>query len=196
MKIKNTAALMKKSMKVELYTSPQMGAQYIGGCGAVYLVPGNLQLDSDNILTVFDIPENKQDSWIVNECWLPNRFCVEDNIEDEKQAKKYILDFVYYNEVLRAYYTDTDMVIINTKYFSPLADILDDISVFIRHDQDGEPYIAVKKGMFLEAVIFPEILEEKMEPILTAVERGCRKNIERRAAGQAKIDIKTGEVIE
>ena len=64
MKLKCIAALCKGRKMVCIHSGNN--SQYVGDGSACYLVPGELTLDRDNVLIIFDVPEDKQDSWTIS----------------------------------------------------------------------------------------------------------------------------------
>ena len=65
MKIKNIAAICKKNKAIVLFEkhseSGDTVIQYIGDGGAAYPVAGLPPLDTESVLTIFDVPEKDRD---------------------------------------------------------------------------------------------------------------------------------------
>lgn len=57
MRLKSIASLCKARKAVTICSGG--GCQYVGNGWACYLVPGKLELNKENVLTIFDIPEDK-----------------------------------------------------------------------------------------------------------------------------------------
>ena len=88
MRLKSIASLCKARKAVTICSGG--GCQYVGNGWACYLVPGKLELNKENVLTIFDIPEDKQPDWMVWEESL--RDLMADVLEGEEQAEIYPFD--------------------------------------------------------------------------------------------------------
>ena len=90
MKLKCIAALCKGRKMVCIHSDNN--SQYVGDGSACYLVPGELTLDRDNVLIIFDVPEDKQDSWTISSTGFPQTISMADVLEGEEQALIYPIE--------------------------------------------------------------------------------------------------------
>lgn len=151
MKLKCIAALCKGRKMVCIHSGNN--SQYVGDGSACYLVPGELTLDRDNVLIIFDVPEDKQDSWTISSTGFPETISMADVLEGEEQALIYPVELCCGESTYRIIKDSCGIAAIDTRYLAPLADLKKGTSYYIRRTDDGEEYIAVKAGLMLMAVI-------------------------------------------
>lgn len=88
MKIKNIAAICKKNKQIVLFErhseSGDTVIQYIGDGGAAYPVTGLPPLDTESVLTIFDVPEKDREKYIVRTMGIPEGINFEDTDANEK----------------------------------------------------------------------------------------------------------------
>lgn len=196
MKLKSIASLCKSRKTADIYTDTY-GNQYLGNGSAYYLMPAELELDSSNILIIFDIPKEKQGEWMITYGIMPQYLPVEDVVEDETPAKIIQLELCLGDDIYRMLKDDNGIIIFNTKYLAPLSDIKDPISYYIRRISASKAFVAVKKGLMLQALI-----GASNESIFTPSFLETFREVEDKVAdwmnrGQGpKINLETGEVEE
>lgn len=99
MKIKNIAAICKKNKAIVLFEkhseSGDTVIKYIGDGGAAYPVAGLPPLDTESVLTIFDVPEKDRDKYIVRTMGIPEGINFEDTDADEKPIEGAALSIVY-----------------------------------------------------------------------------------------------------
>lgn len=157
MKIKNVAAICKRSKNIVLYydRSGSGKQQYISDGFAVYPIFGLPELNEEYILTIFDIPEKERDKWIVRETILPDGISLDDTDDGEKEVFQISMSINYGGVPLRPLKTKSGIVYIDSRYLSPLSDVLDVLRLYERRTEEGALYIAAKAGLLLQAVILP-----------------------------------------
>lgn len=194
MKLKSIASLCKGRKTADIYTD-RYGNQYLGNGSAYYLMPAELELDSSNILIIFDIPKEKQDEWMITCGIMPQYLPVEDVVEDETPAKIIQLELCLGDDIYRMLKDDNGIIIFNTKYLAPLSDINDPISYYIRRISADTAFIAVKKGLMLLALI-----EASNARVFTDDFLGILRDVEDKVADwmnrsqEPKVNLETGEV--
>lgn len=68
------------------------------------------------------------------------------------------------------------ILFIQKQYLAPLQDIQDGITMFERRTPQGQPYIAVKAGFMIQAVIFPyDLIKESFVSDLDSLAACCRQ---------------------
>lgn len=213
MKITSIASICKKRKYVALLERynelGEIVRQYISDGSAIYPIDGLPYLTSDNILTIFDIPEKQRSKWVVQtQVAVPGIYSTEDTYLREKQLVRESIQIVYGSVVLRPLQTTyRGLVFIDNKYLSPLTDVLDVLELFERYTPDGDVYIVAKAGLLLQAIIAPvDIVDEQFITNMENLTLQCRqalryKDLKVRAAEpepeQISIDTdpETGEVI-
>lgn len=152
MKLKSIASLCKSRKMADIYTD-RCGNQYLGNGSAYYLMPAELELDEENILFIFDVPKDKQADWMVKCMEIPQYLPVEDIARGETQAETVPIELVLYDGTYKLLKDENGIIIFDEKYLAPLADITEPLHYYIRWISTSEAFVAVKKGLILQALI-------------------------------------------
>ena len=211
MKIKSIAAICKKNKQVVLfnrYSDSGTLSQYIGDGNAVYPISGLPELDEESILTIFDVPEKQREDWLVRYRDIPEGISFEDTDATEKIIEQGNLSIVYSGKTLKPLQTRRGLVFIESRYLSPVSDVLDVLELYERVTPFGAPYIVAKAGFLLQAVIMPcDVISAQFVQRLQELTRQCAVSLDLReqeqerqaaaeSAGQFKVDPETGAIIE
>lgn len=216
MKIKSIAAICKKNKQVVLfnrYSDSGTISQYIGDGNAVYPISGLPELDEESILTIFDVPEKQREDWLVRYRDIPEGINFEDTDANEKMIERDNLSIIFSGHTLKPLQTRRGLVFIQSRYLSPVSDVLDVLELYERFTPNGTPYIVAKAGFLLQAVIMPyDVINAGFVERLQRLARDCafaldlrRQEEERAAAREAAgdpaqcafdVDTSTGEVLE
>lgn len=178
--------------------------QYISDGSAIYPVIGLPYIDEEILLNMWDIPEKQRDSWVVNSLPTPDFIDFRDTIAVDSQVKE--INFVLYHNQskLRAIATSRGIVFIDLGYLAPLADSFDVMHMYERISDDGQLYIVVTAGLWLQAIIFPyKIIDkdfiEKLDYIANECETSLKwqnsVKLEDLSQIQLKVDHETGEIL-
>ena len=206
MKIKSLAAICKRRKNIVLFHDGS-DQQYISDGNAVYPVFGLPELNTDYILTIFDVPEKDRDKYITRETTLPDGINLSDDDYSERAVISIPISIAYGGTPLRPLKTTGGIVYIDSRYLSPLADMLDVLELYERRTTAGELYIAAKAGFLLQAVILPHnVIEESFVDRLSELAALTEETFSRQRAkaergempGQVglNVDPATGEVVE
>lgn len=213
MKIKKIAALCKQTKAVILFerysrNGNTVSQQYISDGVAAYIVWGLPQLDTGSVLTIFDVPEKDRDKYVVKTRCIPDGINFDDADENEKPIEVEMLPIVYGGKVLKPLQTRSGLVFIDSKYISPVSDVLDVLMLYERSTPGGATYIVAKAGLLLQAVIIPEdIINQNLVKNLQALTRQCALSLELRKQKQERakaaepkqcsliVDPDTGEIV-
>lgn len=206
-----TAAICKKNKQVVLfnrYSDSGTISQYIGDGSAVYPISGLPELDEESILTIFDVPEKQREDWLVRYRDIPEGISFEDTDATEKIIEQGNLSIVYSGKTLKPLQTRRGLVFIESRYLSPVSDVLDVLELYERVTPFGAPYIVAKAGFLLQAVIMPcDVISAQFVQRLQELTRQCAVSLDLReqererqaaadTAGQFKVDPETGAIIE
>ena len=178
--------------------------QYISDGSVIYPVIGLPNIDEEILLNMWDIPEKQRDSWAVNSLPTPDFIDFRDTIAVDSQVKE--TDFVLYHNQskLRAIETSRGIVFIDLGYLAPLADSFDVMQMYERISDDGQLYIVVTAGLWLQAIVFPyKLIDEDFIKKLGYILDGCKnafvwqKSIEEKSPQAQlhwiRVDPETGE---
>lgn len=217
MKIKSIAAICKKNKNIAIFErysdDGDILTQYIGDGSAVYPVVGLPQLDKESLLTIFDVPEKDRDNYFVKTLGVPAGISFEDTDETERHVEREEISIIYSGRTLKPIRTTCGLVFIESRYLSPVADVLDVLELYERRTTEGTPYIAAKAGFLLQAVIMPyDVINQQFVESLQGLTRECEFSLsekerrEREARGRftftepeqcsLNFDPDTGEVVE
>jgi len=178
LKIKSIAQICKKNKAVFLYDRGEAGrdfvSQWMGDGGAMYPISGLPYLEKESIYTIFDVPEKQRDDWFFKHSCMPEGICFDDADSNEKHIESGGISIVYAGRTLKPLRTRHGLVFIESRYLTPLADVLDVLELYERETPNGQPYIAAKAGFLLLAVIMPyDIISEEFVKKLEELTRQC-----------------------
>lgn len=177
MKIKKIAAMCKRKKRVIIYerkTGSGTVQQYIGDESAAYPVYGIPRMSKENLMTIFDIPVNEWETWFVSVYEMPEELNAMDTDSGERLTVSSWWPVTYGGKVLIPMGTRSGgIVFLEESYLDPLSDCKGGVECYERKDDRGKIYIAVKSGLYLQAIITPvDLLSEDFVSI--AQDFGCR----------------------
>lgn len=208
MKIKSIAAICKKNKQVVIfnrYSGDEAVTQYIGDGGAVYPINGLPELDEENLLTIFDVPEKQRADWFVKYMSIPDGISFDDTDANERIIEQGNLSIVYAGKTLKPLQTRRGLVFIESRYLSPMSDYMDVLELYERFTPSGTPYIVAKAGFMLQAVIMPyDAINAQFVKRLQELAEQCAvsldlRELEKEAAddlAQFRVDPSTSEIVE
>lgn len=139
---------------------------------------------------------------------IPEGINFEDTDANEKPIEGEALSIVYSGKVLKPLQTRRGLVFIESRYLSPVSDVLDVLELYERITTGGTPYIVAKAGLLLQAVIMPfDVINQQFVEGLQRLTEQCAVSLSLRQqeAERAKaeepeqyslnVDPETGEVI-
>lgn len=213
MKIKSIAAICKKNKNIAIFerysNDGDILTQYIGDGSAVYPVVGLPQLDKESLLTIFDVPEKDRDNYFVKTLGVPAGISFEDTDETERHVEREGISIIYSGRTLKPIRTTRGLVFIESRYLSPVADVLDVLELYERRTAEGTPYIVAKAGFLLQAVIMPyDVISQQFVDNLKRLTEQCALSLDLREREKAlaraaepeqfslNVDPATGEIVE
>ena len=178
-----------------------------------YPVSGLPELDEESILTIFDVPEKQREDWFVRVRDVPEGINFEDTDANEKMIERDNLSIIFSGHTLKPLQTRRGLVFIQSRYLSPVSDVLDVLELYERFTPNGTPYIVAKAGFLLQAVIMPyDVINAGFVERLQRLARDCafaldlRRQEEEQAAAREvlgdpaqctfNVDTSTGELLE
>lgn len=145
MKLKKIESVCKNGACIRINRSPD-GKLWIGDEAAVYFVGGLKDISKEQLFTIFDIPEEKRESYSVVE----NEALFDDNDSAERIINRRLkTELCIGSRRYIIYEVDGRLICINSKYLNPLTDEKE-CTLFLRN---SGRHIAIKKGMFILALI-------------------------------------------
>ena len=133
--------------------------------------------------------------------------------ETERHVEREGISIIYSGRTLKPIRTTRGLVFIESRYLSPVADVLDVLELYERRTAEGAPYIVAKAGFLLQAVIMPyDVINQQFVESLQDLTRECEFSLsekerrEREARDRftftepeqcsLNVDPDTGEVVE
>ena len=166
MKIKALASLCSRAKQIVLHERGT--GLWIGDGRGLYRMPDALRMCDEGMVTaIFDVPPEKAADYHIIHRKMPEAISTEDAEDGEEELsfdlqRRVIFDGTDYLPLTSG---DGRCYLIRTKYVKPLEDA-EQLGFALRHRlaQIGEPYIAVKDGMFMVGVVAAvETGDEKTE---------------------------------
>lgn len=220
MKIKALAALCKAAGKQayifkEYDRNGNFCRQYISEGHAIYPADDLPEMNSEFLLTIFDVPGKDKPDWVVKELKdFPKYINFDPFADGEELLEDSRLTVSYLNRPSKVLFGKDRTIFIDTTYLKPTDDVREDRELYLRRSMDGETYVVVKYGFIVQAVIIPTkylsngFLEDlgnlynrcRAELALSNMETK-RQEIEAEAEmedfqGQQDFDPETGEILE
>jgi len=163
MKIGRVAALCKKGKWATIYRR-DIGTgdpeQYIDVGGAIYYAGELPPMDKQSICAVMDVPENQRTGWTVQISPMPPGIDFSDTAPDETWAELEEIQIVKDGQILQPVTAAGGVLWVNAKYLKPIEDS-EELLLTVREMPNGMPYIVIKGGMLLVAVVLPVDVSEK-----------------------------------
>lgn len=158
MKIKAIEQILKSSRIIHIYDDGD-SRQWISDGAAYYPVDG-IDLNAENICTIFDIQEKDRNKYSIGKFSTPDFISTADSIEDEELIDYgTAVNIVHDGEIFTMFDLFGAAGFIPVRWLKPYKD--HDISFYARINEKGGRYIAVKEGMFLIGIFAPlNILNE------------------------------------
>lgn len=183
MKIKKIAAICKPWKQVDLITVNEgryIDSQYIKAGNGIYPVRGLPAINPDQLLTLFDIPENKRDDWTAERCAPdPDRYNLDDMDPNERPVVIIPFGFRWGETDYQPIRTSRGVLLIPVELFGPLELGTGMYELFERENSFREIYLVAKVGMILQGIIFPQdILTENFMETFRAFYRGIETSYE------------------
>ncbi len=154
MKFSKIAALAKRE-KTAILMRDADGVQWLGTGSAAYMLGGVPPLDTDTVLTVMGVPEDKKSTWFSVEKEDRGKL-LENDVpgEEEVTADNAGISVIYGGKLLMPIYTMMGMVWIDVELLAPTDRKEEGYRrFFIREMENGIRAVAVKEGLVLTAVI-------------------------------------------
>ena len=151
MKTTKISSLIKKRRYLAIHTSGN--EQWISDGVAAYPVQGMPVMSDSQMLKHLDLqPKDKVE--VIN--WEADKIETKDSIAEETAIEEFGPSLLINGEEYASLYTEIGLLLINEKYLVPVHTDTSDgaLSFWLRHN-NGYPLIAVKKGLFLLALIYP-----------------------------------------
>lgn len=152
MKLKKIESILKRNKNVIIHTSG--GVQWLGDGASLYPVFGMPHLTPENLLTMWDIPEQKRSTWHFHtDVTICHDLC--DSTDGEYLAKRDLPPVYYGGQLLEPLQMEEGVIFINQRYLLPFDNLENGYELYIRATRSGTPYVAVKEGYSLVGIVMP-----------------------------------------
>lgn len=175
MKINAIYQLCKKSGAIRVFDHREV--QWLGNGIAAYALHSAARLSEHNVFTMLDIPAKKKDEYSFSEMDAPRTYCLEDTEAGEEAVTIPKMGLLISGKVVLPIQTRRGIVMLNSKYLKPV-EKEEEMRLFVRWTEKFEPYIIVKNGLLIIAVIMPAFVvnEEMVEDLKNLTEK-CEEEL-------------------
>ena len=168
--LKNLAAMCRKQRVIIMYHD-RSDMQWISEGHAIYPMVGIPEVDEEQVMFLFDIPEKKRAECLVSDYGsIEDCFDISDGAMDN-EVKLMPPAMMIGGNLITPIETSQGIAFFNSEYLKPVSD-KEDLNLYERYTRNGQLYIVAKSGMIVQAVILPVKLEEngkKLMERLTAI---------------------------
>lgn len=172
MKIKSIIALCKKTRCIHLFGH---SIQSISNGHAIYPLLGTPEVNIDTLCKMFDITSKQAEKMNNNHyADIPPEYSILDAVEDERQVEPFDIQVQLNDIKLMPIKSSRGITWIDTQYLAPLQDEQDYTTFWERTTTKGDPYIVVKGGLILTAMILPYTNIKALTDELSDVTRLCQ----------------------
>lgn len=155
--------------------------QFVGDGGAMYRIDGLPALDKDTLLTIFSVLPKKKEEWQVIEGAMPEEINAEDVDIREIELEPGRIRITSGGMLLIPMFGGGGVVFMNSAYLKPIHDDAGVQKFFLRRSEYSEPYIVVKAGFLLQAIIRPEeVINKAFTDSISALAYQCRRMLDQK----------------
>lgn len=158
MKLKQIESILKRNKNVIMYDAG--GVQWLSDGAALYPVFGMPKLSEENLLTMWDVPEDKRSKWHFHVASSIGQD-IRDTVEGEYIAKRDMSPVCFKGEIVEPLEMEEGVIFISQRYLRPFDDIENGYELYIRHSSGGVPYVVVKEGYVLVGAVMPMMVIDK-----------------------------------
>jgi len=155
--LKNLAAMCRKRQVIIMYYD-RSDMQWISEGHAIYPMVGIPEVDKEQVMFLFDIPEKKRAECLVSDYGaIEDCFDVSDGAADN-EVKLMQPAMMIGGNLLTPIETSQGIAFFNSEYLKPVSD-REDLNLYERYTRNGQLYLVAKSGMIVQTVIMPEKLD-------------------------------------
>lgn len=154
MKIKKIVDICRREGVARIYED-EKDTQWLScgyACYPLYEVP---ELSEDEFFTIFDFTAKQRNETIFERAAFPSSLSTWDSYPGEMRCEKLSPNIPFGPKLLIPFSTVGGIKFLDSEYLAPFAGETNEIEVYERISEKGEPYFAVKIGMCLRAIIMP-----------------------------------------
>lgn len=162
MKLRKVAKLCTDSGSVQLIDLKH-GQQWVGNDQAIYFAYGLPYMEEGHVPRVFDFSIKQKDNTVVE--WITaddSPYDFSDNTTKETPLERSEMSILWNGLEYIPFLSANQLMYVDNLLLEALSSVVQDQRYYLRHTESGSPYLAVKNGLFLEAVMIPGRLTEKM----------------------------------
>lgn len=153
MKIKKVESICKSDKRITILEGE--GAQWLGNGNAMYLLDGMPVLDESTIFTLFDVAEKDREKYYLKCEPLPAGYNFGDTDDSEYLIDRIPIALSYLGYTVIPYRSEVGTIFIESRYLAPLHKIEGGYELYLRYNENKVPYVAVKSGLLILAIIYP-----------------------------------------
>ena len=191
MKLKQVEAIIKARKVFTTFTTES--AQWVGDLGAMYPIYDLPHLTEDNLLTMWDVPEDKRDKWqYVTNGYAPEMF--RDDVLGDHLLERGMTPLCINGAIAEPIKTEQGVIFINQRYLRPFENLENGYELYFRQLPGKSPIIAVKEGYSLIGIIAPmDVIKPGFVEDLDQLVRLMRLSLENNVLAAARAAEKEEE---
>ena len=158
MKIKKIESICKSDKSIVILKN---GAdQWLGDGEAMYKLDNMPPLDESTILTLFDVAEKEREKYFIRGSessidLFPLGYNFSDADETEQIIERTPITVSFAGHTAIPFMSDIGALYIESRYLAPFHKLENGYELYVRFTEIGSPYIAVKTGLLIIAIIIP-----------------------------------------
>ena len=161
MKLKKLEQQIKRKKEVAIMETN--GGLWLGTLQAMYAAYNLEPVTFDQLMVMFDVPEDKRESFSEIYSELLSRANTDDTDSSEIELQRVGIQIVWHGKPLLPLSCENkEIYYIDQRTLDPVSDAADGITLYRRKDDTGRSYIAIKSGMLLLGLIEPEPIVDEM----------------------------------
>lgn len=171
MKIKKVAAICRSNKT--LVICRRDGRQLIGNGHALYELRGLPQMKPEEMLRMFDDKEDQMDSWYIPGIRDMEHYDFRDDVEAEEDLRMDLPLIGSGGDLLWPLEAESgEIIFVNSELLKPIESEM--MCLTLRRTAAGSPYVVVKDGFLLEAMIMPyAYMTQRLCDQMKRVWEGC-----------------------
>ena len=150
MLLKEIEKALKQRSQIRFFNAPDY--MWLGNGEAWYPVEDLPFLEAEELYYILNIPEDKRGKFTI-EAASSKLDIFRDNDDAEELPGRVFYDMTIKDTIYRPMKTSTGIIFVDVSYLRPFKKT--DYEIRIRLNENGNPYIAIKEGMFLKGIIVP-----------------------------------------
>lgn len=197
MKLKAIASIFKRNKHVIIHKTPK-DEQWISNGHALYSISDLPTLEPEQVLQIFDIPEDKRKEWYLDTMPMPEQLCHEGFYRMNEEFKQLKTAIEFGGETYQLFENGGEIYAFNEKYLKPLYDETEFMLYHKKEWSEGTKRIIAlvcNVGLQTKAIILPYMFGDDAVEEFKMISNFYNSTVFQLLKNPPKVDPTTGEVI-